>query len=253
MPFARRTLPVERDPCGAERRAASEMAAAAPAASSLTRRLTRCTRPALQAAWLAFLCGAASAGRPLGVDDASVNDAGKGHVETWAARASGATAYHLAPAYAPLADIELGALLARARGGPDTASALQVKWRITPSRQHGCNVGAVLGIGHVDHGGGNTPYINGLLSCNQGSSGSLHLNLGTLRPRGAPAGTTWGVAIERAFGPLTPHLEWFGSPDAKPTLQLGLRGDVVNGVQLDGSIGRSGGQTLVTIGMRFGF
>jgi hypothetical protein len=51
---------------------------------------------------------AAHAGRPLGVDDASVNDKGAGHVESWVARDSAKnTIVNLAPAYAPVDDLEL--------------------------------------------------------------------------------------------------------------------------------------------------
>lgn len=56
----------------------------------------------------------AQAGRPLTVDDASVNDVGEGHVEGWWTRAPGGSrSWTVAPAYAPIQNVELGAGLAR--------------------------------------------------------------------------------------------------------------------------------------------
>ncbi len=56
----------------------------------------------------------AQAGRPLTVDDANVNDAGEGHVEGWWTRApNGSRSWTVAPAYAPIQNVELGAGIAR--------------------------------------------------------------------------------------------------------------------------------------------
>jgi hypothetical protein len=61
------------------------------------------------------------------------------------------------------------------------------------------------------------------------------------------------MAYEKQVGNVTPHIEWFGSQQARPTIQVGLRGDIVNGVQLDGSIGRSSGAMLYTVGTKLQF
>lgn len=203
-------------------------------------------------ACLVTLCGVASAGRPLVVDDANVNEAGHGQLEAWAARAPGSTSYNLAPAYAPIDGLEIGALLARDTKADLTLSALQAKWRITPSQEDGCNAGAVLGIAHA-RGAPNTAYLNGLFTCNKPAWGSVHLNVGVSKPRGEREALGWGVAYEREIGGVTPHVEWFGSDGAKPTFQVGLRGNITQRIQLDGSVGRSNGATLYTLGTKFQF
>jgi hypothetical protein len=108
-------------------------------------------------------CGTANAGRPLAVDDANVDPAGTGHVEAWLAHAPGSRVYTMAPAYAPVDGLELAALLARDQRASATLSALQAKWRITPSREAGCNLGAGAGLGHATDSP-NTTYLNGLLT-----------------------------------------------------------------------------------------
>lgn len=52
---------------------------------------------------------------------------------------------------------------------------------------------------------------------------------------------------------MTPHIEWFGSEGSKPTVQVGLRGNVLPNLQLDGSVGRSDGITIYTLGVKFMF
>lgn len=200
----------------------------------------------------ALLCSSAIAGRPLAVDDAGVDPTGTGQIEAWLAQAPGARVYSIAPTYAPLDGLELGALLARDQRASVTLSALQAKWLITPSRETGCNVGAVAGLGRAT-GSPNSTYLNGLFTCNHPDLGSTHLNLGVTKLRHAGSRLDWGVAYEKPVGSVTPSIEWFGSERAKPTVQVGLRGDIAKGVQLDGSIGRSAGAMLYTLGTKLLF
>lgn len=204
---------------------------------------------------LGFALAPAMAGRPLVVDDANTNDTGKGHVEAWVSRADRENLYSIAPAYAVADGVEIGGLLARAPRSDLTGQALQLKWRITPSQEQGCNVGMVVGMSRVKLAGASAdaPYVNGLLSCNRGDAGSLHANLGWTRPDGGSSIRSWGLAYERAYGAVTPHIEWFGAQGSKPTLQVGLRGNVADNWQLDGSIGRSDGENIVTLGVKFSF
>jgi hypothetical protein len=217
--------------------------------------MIKTTRWPLQAgaALLVLACsGAAFAGRPLVVDDANTNDAGRGHVETWLSRQDGESVYSVAPAYAFREGMEIGALVARAPSAHVTATALQLKWRITPSRANGCNAGVVGGLAHAT-GTGNAPYLNGLATCNVEGLGSFHFNLGGLKPRDASFVPTWGLAFEKPISAVVAHLEVFGARDTRPTVQLGLRADVVQGIQLDGSVGRNDGRTLWTVGLKFQF
>lgn len=198
--------------------------------------------------------GNAWAGRPLTVDDANVNDAGAGQVEVWAARDVGKTnIYNIAPAYAPIDGVELGALLARDSTNQVNMTAVQAKWRITPSQEKGCNVGAVLGVARESNGGGNTTYLNGLLSCNGSGIGNAHFNVGTVKAKNASAVITWGVALEREMGAVTPHFEVFGEEHGKPTYQIGMRGQLTKTIQLDGTVGRTQGENLYSVGLKFQF
>jgi hypothetical protein len=215
--------------------------------------LHRKTLHLLTATLLAGAAGAAWAGRPLTVDDANTNDKGAGHVEAWVAREDRATVVNVAPAYAPFEGVEFAVALSRDTTNKVTANAAQVKWRITESRENGCNVGTSLGAAHVGSGGGNARFVNGLLTCNAGDIGSLHVNLGLVKPSGSSSVRTWGVAFERGFGPVTPHIEFFGEKGSKPTVQVGARTEIVKGIQLDGTVGRIDGENLYTLGVKFQF
>jgi hypothetical protein len=194
------------------------------------------------------------AGRPLTVDDANTNDKGAGHVEVWGAREeSKVNTFNIAPAFAPVEGVELGALLSRDTTNQVNISAVQAKWRITPSQEKGCNVAAVLGLAHESNGGGNASYVNGILSCNGNALGNLHFNLGALKAKGVSAVGTWGVALEREMGAVIPHFEFFGAEHQKPTVQVGLRGQLTKTIQLDGTMGRSNGDSLYSLGMKFQF
>ena len=220
-------------------------------------RTTPCPRSFRSVSLLAVVLAAASgpawAGRPLSVDDANTNDAGAGHVEMWVSRAPGSTVLNVAPAYAPVDGLEFGVAASRDTSSKVTVGTVQLKWRITPSQEVGCNLGTSLGASRVSDGGGHLRFLNGLVSCNFGGQGSVHLNLGVVKPSGDSSAKTWGVAYERETGPVTPHLEFFGEKGGKPTAQVGLRGQLAEAWQLDGTVGRHDGQTLYSVGVKFQF
>jgi len=203
---------------------------------------------------VSFFSTPALAGRPLTVDDAGADAKGEGHIEAWAARAEGNRSLNLAPAYAVAEGLELGALLARDTTNRITTTGAQLKWLVTPSKAQGCNAGAAFGAARASGSGASTyaAFVNGLFSCHAGA-GHLHLNLGSTKAADESATTTWGVALERDAGAVTPHFEWFGAKDSKPTIQLGVRGDVAKGLQLDGTLGRNDGRTLGSVGLKFRF
>lgn len=203
------------------------------------------------AALVLSMAQSAHAGRPLTVDDANVNDPGAGHVEAWFARMPGhANTWNVAPAYSPIKDLEVSAILTRDTSENLSTSAIQGKWRITASQPDGCNFGLVAGISHRDNGGGNTPYLNALATCNH-KGGALHMNLGLSHPDNEKTLTNWGVAYEREMsGGITGHIEYFGLENGKPTAQVGLRKDIMPGLQLDGTVGRSDGDVVFSLGMK---
>ena len=197
----------------------------------------------------------ALAGRPLVVDDAGTNAKGEGHVETWVARADGATTLNIAPAYAAAEGLELSAALSRDTTNKLTASGVGLKWLITPSKGDGCNFGATIAAAHARGNGASAhaTALNGIASCNGTAAGNLHLNLGAVKPSGTSTVKTWGIALEREFDAMTSHIEWFGAEGNKPGLQIGARTDIAKGIQLDGTLGRSDGATLYSVGMKYRF
>jgi hypothetical protein len=193
------------------------------------------------------------AGRPLTVDDASVNDAGDGHVEAWWTRSpNGVRSWTVAPAYAPVENIELGAGIAREQFTGIQTQNIQAKFRITPTQENGCNFGAVLGSARVE-GDSFKPYVNGLFSCNSSTLGSFHTNVGALDVSSSQRVRTWGLAWERAYGEVTVHIEKFGMENEKSTIATGLRFNVMEDLQLDTSVGRANKQNIVTIGLKWMF
>jgi hypothetical protein len=204
---------------------------------------------------LAALATTASfAGRPLAVDDANTDDAGTGHVEAWYARQPSSTdTYTIAPAYGIVDGIELDAAISRDQTNNLNTTMVQAKFRLTAPKKDGCNVAATVGMQQPDNGTGSTPYLNGILTCNMDDTGSVHVNLGANRAPGGPTLNTWGLAFEREFGSLTGHAEYFGQERGAPTFQLGLRTMVLKNLQVDGSIGTTGGETLYSVGVKFMF
>lgn len=199
--------------------------------------------------------GSALAGRPLTVDDAGTNTGGEGHVEMWMTRADGTRSLNLSPAYALRDGIELSALLSRERPDTLTTTALQLKVLFTPSKEEGCNVGAGVGVARVKAVGAseNGTFVNGIATCNGTLLGSVHVNLGYTKPSSSRGVKSWGVALEREMGRVTPHVEYFGVEHTKPVVQLGLRGDIVKNVQLDGTVARSDGITAYSAGVKVKF
>lgn len=97
----------------------------------------------------------AHAGRPLSVDDAGVDEVGHGHVEVWweGQRGQPGTVY-MAPAFTPMAGLELGAVLARDRNERHTLQGVQAKWLWSPAQEQGCNAGSSAGVVHRRQGAG---------------------------------------------------------------------------------------------------
>jgi len=193
------------------------------------------------------------AGRPLTVDDANVNDVGEGQVEGWLTRSpNGSRSWTIAPAYAPIKNIELGAGFSREQKTGLESVNVQAKLRITESQEKGCNVGAVIGTARTD-GESSKEYLNALFTCNHPTLGSLHTNLGALGFSKSQRIGTWGLAWERSYGELTAHVEVYGQQQDTPTWATGLRRNILPKLQLDVSVGRQAGQNLLTLGTKWMF
>lgn len=200
-----------------------------------------------------LLSSAAWAGRPLSVDDTGVNELGHGHVETWFTRTAGPSrSLIVAPAYTPIEGLEISGAYTRDTTTPANSMAVMARWRITPTQDAGCNVGASASLSKTQGETGNTPSVNGMLTCNFALA-TVHMNLGATRSPGESTAMTWGVALEHKFGDVTAHIETFGQQGAKTTLQVGARYEIVKDIQLDGTLGRNDGQNLLSIGLKFQF
>ena len=112
---------------------------------------------------------------------------------------------------------------------------------------------ASLALAKASGGAGRSTVLNGVLSCNGLASASVHLNLGAVKATDVSTKATWGIAIEREFGQFTPHAEWFGVEGIKPVFQIGARTQLCKMVQIDGTVGRSQGESLYSLGFKFQF
>jgi hypothetical protein len=126
---------------------------------------------------------------------------------------------------------------------------------ITPSQDQGYNFATSFGAARIntDTGSGNGRFIAGLFSCNGTPVGDVHFNLGHEKQNGSSGQTTYGVALEKSFGAITPHIEVFGGHQADTSVDVGIRGDISRNVQLDGSARRADGSTFYTLGLKFRF
>ena len=195
------------------------------------------------------------AGRPLAVDDANVNDKGSGQVETFYQRGVGGTnSWTISPAYGILDGVEIAAAFNRDNTADINTTVVQAKIRLTESKKDGCNFATSFGLSQPNTSGvDSSQFLNGLMSCNMDANGSVHLNLGLVRPPAGPNVGNWGIAYEREFGAVTGHIEFFGQENAQPTVQLGLRSMITKTIQLDGTVGNNNGESMYSIGLKFLF
>jgi hypothetical protein len=186
-------------------------------------------------------------------DDAVVGDVGTGNIKLWHTDVEGDGLTTVAGAFTPFKAVELGGSVGNGSGV--TVTSLYGKWMITPVQQNGCNFAGTLGWSRVKisgFGSGNATGVNGIATCN-GSVGTMHANVGYSKPSGGSGVTSWGIAFERSFGAVTPNIEVFGSEGSDATVQVGLRGDIAKNIQLDGSVGRSDGISIYTVGLKVSF
>ena len=180
------------------------------------------------------------------MDDANVNDPGHGHVEAWYARAPGRHTWTVAPAFAPIDGLELGAAFSRPHHAAEHRSrAGQMAHHPGAGRRLQC--GAVLGASHT-RGTGRTPYLNGLMTCNS-DWGASHFNLGLT---GAPGPAPWPPGAWR-MSVNSARSRPMSRPSASGGPNLPSRSgahEIAKGLQLDGTVGRGNRETLVSVGIR---
>jgi hypothetical protein len=202
---------------------------------------------------LSLLCLSAQAGRPLNVDDANVNDVGVAHVETfWSRAADGSRSLTIAPAFSPLPGLDLVAQDVRTFSGGPHSQSLLAKMQVSAPRENTCHFAWVLGVTQWQKGEGSTALVGANATCDMGV-GSLHSSIVSARDAQGKDVPTWGLAWEQAFGEWTAHLESVAQRAAKPLVGVGLRKEVLPGLQLDGTWGKQGGKAVFSLGTKYTF
>lgn len=174
----------------------------------------RVSRPrlALAAALLAW-AGSASAGRPIGADDASTADAGSCQVEAWAERSRSAAtgAWVVAPACGLLDGLELGGDHSRFQAGQGLAQAANLGLKWVPASWAGDTALGPLALGLKAALGYERPAgeswrrssagLMGLATLTLSDKLALHANLGPVRSA-ADASTTTLLRLAWVWTPV---------------------------------------------------
>ncbi len=193
----------------------------------------------------------ALAGRPLLVDDANTNESGNGHVEAWYDNKD--KSFTAAPAYAPLEGLELGAMISKNNSTSENAYGLQFKKLLSASQESGCNTAVTLGRSFVQSSDDYSVYGWGILTCNAIQSGSVHMNFGLTKANTQSAKQLYGIAAEYPIFGYVPHIEWFHQHGEKSVLAVGIRTEIIEDLQIDGSYRIQDSEPFFTIGLKFQF
>ena len=202
---------------------------------------------------ISLLSMSVQAGRPMSVDDANVNEKGVAHVESfWSRAADGSRTFTVAPAYSPLPGLDLVAIDTRTLSGGSHSQTLQAKMQVTAARDQGCYFAWVLGATVWKKGDGQNSFVGANATCNM-AGGALHSSLVSTRDAEGRDAPTFGLAWEQNFGEWTGHIESVAQRAAKPLVGVGLRKDVLPGLQLDGTWGKQGGKSVFSLGTKYTF
>ena len=191
------------------------------------------------------------AGRPLLVDDANTNESGHGHIETW--YDSKDKSFTVAPVYAPLEGLELGAVLSKSNSTYENTNSFQFKKLLSVARESGCNTAATLGRSSVQNSGYHTVYGWGILTCNSIEWGSVHMNLGLTKTNTQSSKQLYGIALDYPIFGFVPHIEWLHQDSEKNVAAIGIRTELIKNLQIDSSYRTQGNQSYYTVGMKFQF
>jgi len=191
------------------------------------------------------------AGRPLLVDDANTNESGHGHIETW--YDSKDKSFTVAPVYAPIEGLELGAIVSKSNSTNENTYSLQLKKLFTAAQENGCNTAATFGRSAVQNSSDYTVYGWGIVTCNSKDWGSLHMNLGLTKENTQSSNQLYGIALEYPIERLVPHIEWLHQDNEKDVAAIGIRTEVIKNLQIDGSYRMQDGESYYTVGLKYQF
>jgi hypothetical protein len=191
------------------------------------------------------------AGRPLLVDDANTNESGHGHIETWYDNKD--KSFTIAPVYAPLEGLELGAVLSKSNSTFENTYSFQFKKLLSVAQESGCNTAATLGRSSVQNSGDQTVYGWGILTCNSIEWGSVHMNLGLTKANTQSSQQLYGIAFEYPIKGFVPHIEWLHQDSEKDVTSIGIRTELIKNLQIDGSYRTQDNESYYTVGIKIQF
>ena len=130
--------------------------------------------------------------------------------------------------------------------------ALQAKLQVTAVQEKGCYFAWVFGATVWQKGDGQKSFVAANGSCNI-LGGSIHSSLMSTRNIEGKNEPSLGLAWEQNFGEWTGHIESVAQRASKPLVGMGLRKDVMPGLQLDGTWGKQGGKAVFSLGSKYTF
>jgi hypothetical protein len=195
----------------------------------------------------------AYAWRPLGAEDNPPHAKAVAYVETiWSRDADGSRNLTVIPSYTLLPGLDLLALTNRNLTDGSVDQALQVKFQMSSVRYQDCVLAGMVGVTLWQKGDGSKSFLAANGSCDL-AMGTLFSSLMTARDAQGRAVPSLSLAWEQSYGPWTGFVEAMSESAHKPLLSLGVRRDVLPGVQLEGIWGKQGGQAVISLGTRFTF
>ncbi len=195
----------------------------------------------------------ACAWRPLGSEEALANTKGQAHIETvWSRDVDGARYLTVIPSYSPVPGLDVLAITSQNLTDGLLEQALQTKIQLSSARYQDCFLSWVGGVTLWQKGDGSKSFLAANGNCVL-AMGTLFSSLMTTRDAQGRAVPSLSLAWEQSYGPWTGFVEAMSESAHKPLLSLGVRRDVLPGVQLEGIWGKQGGQALISLGTRFTF
>ena len=176
------------------------------------------------------------------MDDANTNESGHGHIETW--YDSKDKSFTVAPVYAPLEGLELGAVLSKSNSTFENTYSFQLKKLLSVAQESGCNTAATLGRSSVQNSGDQTVYGWGILTCNSIEWGSVHMNLGLTKANTQSSQQLYGIAFEYPIKGFVPHIEWLHQDSEKDVISIGIRTELIKNLQIELELEKNRHKTL---------
>lgn len=215
------------------------------------------------------MASAAHAERPMVVDDAETLDKGGAKVEFGWSRDDRTRGFDAAAGYGPIENLEVELALAQARDRePDPSVRLHgigvaMKWvplQVETGLSAGVKLEHARERAHIRNAPDETARANAvtaLATWRFAGGQAVHLNLGRewVRAEGdTEAANSWGVGFEHPLtDAFTIAAEVFGVEESRPDRQIGVRYEILEGVELSGAVGRGNDRSFANLGVAWEF